>query len=150
MSDTHGVPIQVLYSEGPEVFSGVLDEYAELRGLSKADAKGELMRIGLNLIMMNVYENCTSIYPNGEQMSQDLGTLQAMSIVHILKDVLPYWARFFRAEAAGEPAPTSGAKITVEHAAEVVMPQHPPTYHSGMSGVDITIVRGGDKPPEGK
>lgn len=149
MSDTHGVPIQVLYSEEPGSFSGVLDEYAEVRGLSKADAKGELMRIGLNLIMMNVYENCTSIYPHGQELAEQLGTLQATSILHILKDTLPHWARFFHAEAAGEPAPTSGAKITMEHAAEVLMPGHPPAYHSGMSGVDITIVRGGER-PDGK
>ena len=142
---THGVPIQhSIIHEEPGAFSGVIDEYARLRGLSKADAEGELMRVGMNTIMANVYGNLKDVYPGGEKMSEDLDLVQAKSLLHILEDLLPYFAHFLR-EHQEEPAPAvtrQRASVTQDAEGQVMMPKHPDGYHSMMSGVNVTIPKG--------
>lgn len=150
---THGVPVQrtIIYSsEEPGSFSLCIEEYACLRGLSKADAKGEIMRLGMAVIMGNVYHNVAKKSPKAAALDESMSGIVAQSLVHILTDVLPsYGEMFIRLLEGTDVGPALGTvTATGAHGARVDMPDCEPVYRSGMEGVNVTIVRGGPPPKE--
>lgn len=148
---THGRAIQhtpIFSHEEPGTFSHAIDEYANLRGLSKGDAKGELMRLGMAVVMGNVYHNITSLSPRASTLSDGMSGVIADSIVHILRDVLPAYGEMFvnllekldEGPALGtvKVRPSDQVTATGAHGATVNMPDLESTYVSGMPGISVT------------
>ena len=151
---THGRAIQhtpIFAHEKPRVFSHAVGEYAYLRGLSKEDAEGELMRLGMSVIMGNVYHNITSLSPRAATLLDDTTRVISDSISHILRDILPHYGEMFvRVLEKVDEGPTLGTvevqpseqvTATGAHGATVDMPDLGSTYTSGISSVSVTVPR---------